>query len=96
MTAVRTIVNDVLNNVNLTTAFAYIMTKVGMKNVLMSNFDNTDVIPELLLLPIPALSELIYLSNYYGLHKEGTQIFMDFDTTYINRMSGKSTILETE
>lgn len=92
MTAVRTIVNDVLSNVNLTTAFAYIMTKVGMKNVLMSNFDNTDVIPELLLLPIPALSELIYLSNYYGLHKEGTQIFMDFDTTYINRMSGKSTI----
>lgn len=90
--ASRTIVNNVLTNVNLTTAYAYILTAAGIKNVLMSNFDNTDVIPEMLLLPIPALNELIYLENYYGLHREGTQIFMDFDTTYINRMNGQCTV----
>lgn len=90
--AARTIINNVLSNVNLTTAYAYILTAAGMKNVLMSNFDNTDVIPEILLLPIPVLNELIYLENYYGLHREGTQIFMDFDTMYINRMNGQCTV----
>lgn len=93
-TAVRTIVNNVLPNVNLTTAISYMLSEAGIKKVVMSNLDNAETIPELLLLPIPVLSELIYLNNFYGLHKEGTQIFADFDTFYINRMSGKCTAWE--
>lgn len=90
-TLARTIVNAVMTNVDLITAYAYLLSSVNAKNVLISNFDNVDVIPELLLLPIPLLNELAYLSNYYGLHKEGTQIFLDFDTLFINRMSGQCT-----
>lgn len=90
-TLARTIVNNVMTNVDLVTAYAYLLSSVNAKNVLLSNFDNVDVIPELLLLPIPLLNELTYLSNYYGLHKEGTQIFLDLDTLYINRMNGKCT-----
>lgn len=89
--AAKTIVNAVIPNVTLLEATSFLLSKAGCKNVLMSSLDNTDIISELVLLPIPMLSELEYLINYYGFHKEGTQVFMDFDTTYINRMGDKCT-----
>lgn len=87
----KTISNMVLTKVNLTTALKVLLTDAKCKNVLMSNLDNSTVFEELPILPMTFLSNVIYLEQQYGFHKDGTQIFMDFDTFFILRMSGKAT-----
>lgn len=87
----KTISNMILTQVNLTTALKVLFRDAKCKNVLMSNLDNSTVFDELLILPMTFLSNVICLENQYGFHKEGTQVFMDFDTFYILRMNGKAT-----
>ena len=87
----RGVVNDVLTSTNLTTAVAYLLTKCNCTNVLMSVMDNVTMYHELLLLPIPLINQLRYLSNYYGFYKQGSQIFFDFDRAYILRNNSMCT-----
>lgn len=87
----KTISNMILTGVNLTTAIKVLLTDAKCKNVLMSNLDNGKIFEELPILPMTFLSNIIYLEQQYGFHKDGTQVFMDFDTLYIIRMSGKAT-----
>ena len=54
----------------------------------MSNFTNTETQEELLLQPKQLLQQMIFLEEEYGWHKEGTYIFLDFDTFYIIRKNG--------
>ena len=87
----KTISNMVLHDVNLTSALKALFREAKCKNVLMSNLDNMTVYDELGIFPMTFLSNVIYLEQQYGFHKEGTQVFMDFDTFYVLRMSGKAT-----
>ena len=82
LTASKTIENNVMVSTNILTAISYIMSKCGCSNVLMAAPDNTTIYNELLLLPIPLVNQLIYLNSYYGIYKEGAQIFFDFDRIY--------------
>lgn len=87
----KTISNMILTKVNLTTALKVLFQDAKCKNVLMSNLDNSTVFDELIILPLTFLSNVVYLESQYGFHREGTQVFMDFDTFYILRMSGTAT-----
>ena len=88
---VRKVINDVLSSTNMLNAVSYLLTKCGVKKVLMSNFDNNTNYNELILLPIPLIEQLAYLNNMFGFYKEGSQIFFDFDKLYILRNCAKCT-----
>lgn len=90
----KKIINKVLTRTNLTDALGYLLTKAGVKRVLMSAMDNNRQYNELVLLPITLIEQLQYISSFYGLYKEGSQIFFDFDRLYILRNSGKCTAFE--
>lgn len=87
----KTIVNMVLNNVNLTDAIGAMVSQTKNTNVLLSNLDNSMTFGELLVLPMPFITNIAFLENQYGFHREGTQVFVDFDVFYILRMNGKCT-----
>lgn len=88
----RSVVNAVLTKATLTNAIECLFSVVDATHeVLLSNLDNTQTIDELLLLPVPLLSQLNYLNNYYGFHQEGTTMFFDFDSIYLIRKNGKCT-----
>lgn len=89
--ASKHVFNHVLSNVTMTETIATLLSQASVSKVLMSSLDNTEKIPELLLMPLGLLSQLSYLKNYYGWHKEDTVMFMDYDTTYLIRMNGKCT-----
>lgn len=82
-------INGVLCNVTMQDAVCWMLSKAGCPNkVLMSNFTNTETQEELLLQPKQLLQQMIFLEEEYGWHKEGTYIFLDFDTFYIIRKNG--------
>lgn len=82
LTSSKIIENNVLTSANILTAVSYVMAKCGCNKVLMANPDNVTIYNELLLLPLPLVNQLIYLNSYYGIYKEGAQIFFDFDRIY--------------
>lgn len=91
-TMCRSVINAVIPKASLTTAIECLFSGVdACEEVLLSNLDNVIELEELLLLPVPLLSQLNYLNNYYGFHKEGTTMFFDFDMIYLIRMNGKRT-----
>lgn len=81
----KQVVNKILTQTTMLDAVSYLLTKSGCSNVLMTIPDNTTVYNELPLLPIALINQLRYLNNYYGLYKEGAQIFFDMDRIYILR-----------
>lgn len=88
----KKIINSVLSNVDQESIVKYTLLKGRCTNkVLMSNFTNKNNHNQIILLPMPLLQQLLYLESEYGWHKEGTCIFLDFDTFYIIRMNGKPT-----
>ena len=89
--ASKFVYNDVLKDMTMTKAINLLLYKAGVSRVLMSNLDNTNIVSELLFMPIGLIQQLMYLKNYYGWHKEDSLIFMDFDVTYIIRMNGTCT-----
>lgn len=89
--ASKFVYNDVLKDMTMTKAINLLLSKSGVSKALMTNLDNTSVIPELLFMPVGLIQQLTYLKNYYGWHKEDSLIFMDFDVTYIIRMNGTCT-----
>lgn len=86
----KKIVNTVLTSTDIITAVSYAMSASGCNKVLMSRPDNNTKYNELMLLPIPLINQLRYLNNYYGVYKEGAQIFFDFDRTYFIRKTAST------
>lgn len=84
----KTITNLVIQSSDITYATCLALNDAKVKNVLMSNLDNTKIYKEILLFPIPLLSQLIYLDSYFGFYKQGTVIFYDNDCLYIVRKTG--------
>lgn len=83
VTGLKTNIEKVLTGVTLTTTVAYLLSKAGASNVLMSPFDNTKSYPELILPPQTILRQLMYLNNNYGFHKKGTMIYFGLKYNYI-------------
>ena len=92
MTFTKKMTNAVLNNVTILDAVAYLLSFTKCKgNVLLSNFTNVKKHEELLLPPKPLLSQLMFLEEEYGWHKEGSYLFLDFGLLYIIRKNAKCT-----
>lgn len=77
------VVNDVLSNVTLADTVAYILNKVGMKNILMSPPSNTKKYQQFIITPIPVCEQLDRLANTYAMHAKGTVVYFGIKTGYI-------------
>lgn len=79
----KTAVNKVLRSVNVNTALAWILSKVGYEHLLWEKADNTTVYPELLIPPLTAESAIEYIQSHFGVYKNGMTYFHDIDRTYL-------------
>ena len=83
VTKLRAPCNYVLTNVDVCTAVTYLLYKTGVKNVLMSPFENTKVYDQIVIPPQSVEANIRYLNNNYGFHKKGSVIFFGFLHNYI-------------
>jgi hypothetical protein len=83
VTGLRSTINTVLKNINLTTAITYLLSKAGVTKMLMSPFDNGKTYDVLVLPPQSIENQLKYLNNNFGFHKTGTIIYFGLFHSYI-------------
>lgn len=76
-------VNFVLSNANVSTCIAYILSKLGISNVLMSPLDNTKSYSPFVMPEMDGITALTYLDQNYGLYKSGSLIYFGLDRGYI-------------
>ena len=87
----KNIVNSILVNATRADAIAYILSVAGVKNVLMSNPETNESIPNLIIPPMPCLRALRFIDTYYGLYKNGSLMYFGLDYSYIIPYEGKCT-----
>lgn len=87
----RSSINTVLKDCTLSTAVSYLLYKAGVKNTLMSPFENGKIYETLVLPPQSIEKQLKYLNNNYGFHKKGTMIYFDLSYGYIINCNGECT-----
>lgn len=85
----RKTINQILHNATVTDAVNYVVSKAGLKNLLMAPSDHTSVISELVIPPLNAAMALMYIDCYYGIYKTGSMVYMDLDRNYILPYNGK-------
>lgn len=91
---IRSTVNAVLNNCDLTSAMGYLLDKAGCTDILMSPFDNNKIYSNIVLPPQSIEKQIKYLNNNYGFHKDGTIIYFGLSHSYIIRCNGLCTAWE--
>lgn len=95
LTGMKQQVNVIFDSTNLSTAVGYILSKGGVKNVLMSPFENNKVYTDLLLPPLTINKQIAHLDACYGFYKQGSMIFFGIDRTYILNFKGGCTAWES-
>lgn len=83
VTGLRSNIQAVLQDVDLTTAIAYLLSKAGANKVLLSPLDNKSTYETLVLPPQNIEKQLKYLNNNYGFHKNGSIIYFGLFNSYI-------------
>ena len=89
--AMRTNINDVLQNTNMIGFISYVCAKSGVKNILVSPLENNKVYSELLIPPQSALSAIQYFDTQYGYYRNGSIIYFGIDYAYILNYNGMCT-----
>lgn len=87
----KKVINKVISKGTMTDAVAYLLSKSGVKNVLMDIFDNKSSYEEIILPPFTILGNLTYLEKQYGFYNTYATMFFDFDTAYIVDRTNKCT-----
>lgn len=83
VTNLRSKVNYVFGNIDISTAICYLFLKSGVKNLLMSPVENTTTYKELILPPQSVDKQIKYLNNNYGIHKDGTIVYYGLFHNYL-------------
>ena len=76
-------VNGVLQNVDSTSALAWVCQNSGMQNILLSPATNMDPIEQLVVPPYNSSSAIDYIANNYQMHDCGSLVFFDMNRGYI-------------
>lgn len=75
--------NGIFHQVSLTTLVSYILSKSGLRKVLMTPFHNISVFDEIRIPPMTLIDTLDYLENVYGgFYDNGSTKFFDYDCMY--------------
>lgn len=91
VSGIRSSFNVILNNCTMCTAVTYLLYKAGVKNVLMSPFENTSVYGTLLLPPQSIEKQLKFLNNNYGFYKKGAIVYFGLLHNYVLNYKGGCT-----
>lgn len=91
VSGLRKQVNVIMQEVDMTTAIAYLLSQAGVSDVLMSPLQNTTSYSEMVLPPQSIDKQLRYLNNNVGFHQYGTTIFFGFNNGYIIDCKGGCT-----
>lgn len=91
VSGVRSSINTILNNCTMCTAVTYLLYKAGVKNILMSPFENTRTYGTILLPPQSIEKQLKFLNNNYGFYKKGAIVYFGLLHNYILNYKGECT-----
>lgn len=87
-------VNKLLHRSNVTDAFNYLMSVANITNLVMAQPNNTTIYYNLYLPPLQFLEEIEFIDTYYGIYRDGSIIYFDFDYTYVIPYNGICTAWE--
>lgn len=79
----KKIINTVIEKANMTDIITYLLSKSGIRHVLMAPLDNDKEYDEILLPPLTVIGNLKYLESQYGFYKKGAVVFFDVRRAYI-------------
>lgn len=94
MKTMKQTVNQILEDGTVTSAIGYICSRLNIKNLLMTRADNVNEYSQLIIPPMKLSKALSYIDTFYGIHKNGSIIFFDYDRGYIIPYNGRCTAYE--
>lgn len=77
------LLNVVLKQANVSTAIAYLLTKIGAPKVLMTKPDNQEIYDEFKIPPLKIAKAFAFVDSYYGIYNTGAIIYFGLDRGYI-------------
>ncbi len=78
--------NYIVNNATIAETFTYACSEVGIDKLLISDPDNNNIYPQILIPSFTLQGVADYLQKVYGIYSKGYMMFHDFDVLYfINR-----------
>ena len=92
----KILINKIWKNMTPSGAVGYLMSKLGIKNLLMDKIDNKEIYEYFYMPPLTVNQELRFIDSYYGFHKTGTVIFFGLDRSYFLRFSTKTNAFEKD
>ena len=87
----KKIINMILTASSISDAVVYLLSQLGMTQVLMTPFNQTGYRPQIILPALTGVRSLIYLYEQYGFYTNGALMFFDTDCTYIIDKNPKCT-----
>jgi hypothetical protein len=79
----KNIINAVISNNTIKNTIGFVFNEVGIDAVLMNMPENDRVYDQILIPPFNFKSTISYLSNTFGIFKNGVRQFLDFDMYYL-------------
>ena len=95
ITASKKVINRVVDRSNMTNCIAYLLSKSGSSNILMTPLDNITIYNDIILPPLTVIQSLLYLEKQYGFYEHGSLFFYDFDTIYFINKRAECTAYRT-
>lgn len=94
MKTMKQTINQIFENGTVTGAIAYMASRVGIENLLMTRADNMTEYPQLIIPPMKLSHALTFIDTFYGIHENGSMIFFGHDRGYLLRYDGKCSAYE--
>ena len=94
MKTMKQTINQIFENGTVTGAIAYMASRVGIENLLMTRADNMTEYPQLIIPPMKLSQALTFIDTFYGIHENGSMIFFGHDRGYLLRYDGKCSAYE--
>lgn len=87
-------INAIFSNASPTDVLYFLLKEGNIKNVLMSPSDNIVKYKKIIIPPLKLGEAIKFLDSYYGLYKNGSMIYFDFNKVYILNYIGECTAYE--
>lgn len=94
MKRMKTTINTILENANVTNAISYIASRLNINNLLMSKADNITIYDQLMIPPMNLSSALAYIDTFYGIHEKGSITYFGLERGYIVKFEGNCSAYE--
>lgn len=90
-TAMQTQLNIIFKESTLTSAIAWALCKIGIKNMIISPLENTKVYKPLFIPPLTLNAMIMYLDIMYGFYRAGSVLFFGLKRSYLLNYKGGCT-----